>query len=1054
MANPSDIPMESRQSLHDLPNVIGTGIGPKRVNGEPTDEIALIVLVETKADREELEDSELIPDEIDGVPTDVQQSEIPSPDATSDDTYPDASVTREGGAAPVRDDRRRPFIGGVSVGHPAVNAGSSSGLFTDEDGDEVILTNRHIAAEENLDSTGDPFLQPGSLHGGQDPDDAIGTVKTLGPWQEDLLPNVDAAIVSIDDGVERLAGYLGHPDYGDPIEPDFDLRVIHPSRKTGLVSGPIYAVDVEATIDYGWGQLQYQNLVSYEPITEGGSSGTVNLHYDYSTDSFRPVGLHFASSSTRAYMMPWDIVTGYTSDLTPVSGTTNPDLTGYDPYFECTILQNEIRANRILPILITNAGSAGSDTIQLINDDTGIVLDKVDVILSDGENEVIEFEPELPEGNYRLRVETSNVAEISDISVAKPDREVGNIRDPSLAIVSEDLPSGTFGSPIPVTFADPLPSTFSEYRYLRWEGETRSATFGGQLGSTFGSPLPATLGDMIDTTEPAYRSGEYALTLFDDDLGRKVIDNSVSISTTRKRSAVGSLIASVSYEGDDLAEWRFTDATLTYDRETIFQGELREVDPNPQSGLTDLTVYGPGYSLESGNIEVTYSGIRASTAIERFWNNYTNFAATVTSRGRGVDDIHVINDQSFSGTPLEILGDLHDRAGMEFYIDVTGNNRAYSFPRSRSIRNVSLRPIGSGYNPSWDTTDYANHIVVYGEEDEDGNRYRGEAEDASEIEKKGRYTWPEFTSLESDEDCRSQAETLLDEYLANDEMSGSIEMVPRSLDPGTALVIDEWDDDRRIGPHSIHFDGETGYVELPTQPFNRLSGALTLWVRAPFGGTHNPYILTGEYADAAGEFRLGDSRRLPLRIEGDPGSANVDAYPHGPPRDEWTLLHYDWSYDEAADRTTVRAGHDGSIESTRGFSGQFIPPDEAVLIGRRNRYYYEGYVDDIRVYSRPLEERYYSELADRSEVPGRYLRSRWPCNEGPLRFGNTLYDIVGGHHGTTYGGVEYRGNPLPVESVEYSESSGEFTMSVDLSSSQSWAEHLAETSKSIRSVNR
>ncbi len=54
-------------------NVVGVGIGLRQQGGERTNEIALVVMVRQKVPRSQLAPDDVIPDEIDGVPVDVQK---------------------------------------------------------------------------------------------------------------------------------------------------------------------------------------------------------------------------------------------------------------------------------------------------------------------------------------------------------------------------------------------------------------------------------------------------------------------------------------------------------------------------------------------------------------------------------------------------------------------------------------------------------------------------------------------------------------------------------------------------------------------------------------------------------------------------------------------------------------------------------------------------------------------------------------------------------------------------------------------------------------------
>lgn len=54
-------------------NVVGVGVGYRQKEGKPTDQLGLIVLVERKQPPAELAPQDLIPQQIEGVPVDVQE---------------------------------------------------------------------------------------------------------------------------------------------------------------------------------------------------------------------------------------------------------------------------------------------------------------------------------------------------------------------------------------------------------------------------------------------------------------------------------------------------------------------------------------------------------------------------------------------------------------------------------------------------------------------------------------------------------------------------------------------------------------------------------------------------------------------------------------------------------------------------------------------------------------------------------------------------------------------------------------------------------------------
>lgn len=57
-----------------LPGVTAVGLGSKEIGGQPTGELALKVFIEVKRDAGRVPAEELIPAEIDGLPTDVIES--------------------------------------------------------------------------------------------------------------------------------------------------------------------------------------------------------------------------------------------------------------------------------------------------------------------------------------------------------------------------------------------------------------------------------------------------------------------------------------------------------------------------------------------------------------------------------------------------------------------------------------------------------------------------------------------------------------------------------------------------------------------------------------------------------------------------------------------------------------------------------------------------------------------------------------------------------------------------------------------------------------------
>lgn len=62
------------EQLLALPQVVGTAVGLRKKQGQYTDQVALVVMVERKVPLSELEPDEVVPQELEGVPVDVLET--------------------------------------------------------------------------------------------------------------------------------------------------------------------------------------------------------------------------------------------------------------------------------------------------------------------------------------------------------------------------------------------------------------------------------------------------------------------------------------------------------------------------------------------------------------------------------------------------------------------------------------------------------------------------------------------------------------------------------------------------------------------------------------------------------------------------------------------------------------------------------------------------------------------------------------------------------------------------------------------------------------------
>jgi hypothetical protein len=261
------------------PNVVGVGIGRKMVRGVATQDVALKVYVKQKVHPLLVRDGEVIPPEVEGVPTDVEEAG-------------EFSIWRP--IPPIYQRKVRPAMGGVSIGHYAITAGTLGCLVKDA-GETFILSNNHVLANENRGAEGDPILQPGRFDGGKPDRDVIGRLDTFVAVDPDGPNLVDTAIAAPFDPRDVTPDILGIGRLRGTKDATLDEKVMKAGRTTRRTDGT--AVDVSATLRVGYQTGSYvftdQMVIKGErgAFSAGGDSGSAIVSFDG-----KAVGLLFAGS--------------------------------------------------------------------------------------------------------------------------------------------------------------------------------------------------------------------------------------------------------------------------------------------------------------------------------------------------------------------------------------------------------------------------------------------------------------------------------------------------------------------------------------------------------------------------------------------------------------------------------------------------------------------------------------------------------------------------------------------------------------------------------------
>lgn len=253
-----------KKALRRMPNISGFTVTLE--NGEPV----IVLFVEQKPQRGEL------PLALDGVPIRYQ-------------------ITGRVEILQDRKDRIRPAIGGISVGHPRVTAGTLGAVVLIQ-GTWFIISNNHVIADTNEANLGDAIIQPGTFDGGtlNDTIAHLHSFESIKFWGDENL--IDFAIAEVDDpkkvediimGIPPAARMLPPRDY--VAEPSIGMHTIGSGRTTGISLGIVEYDTVEVKIWFGpwpigpwaWFRDQVKIIPRHNPpVVGGGDSGSVELTSD------------------------------------------------------------------------------------------------------------------------------------------------------------------------------------------------------------------------------------------------------------------------------------------------------------------------------------------------------------------------------------------------------------------------------------------------------------------------------------------------------------------------------------------------------------------------------------------------------------------------------------------------------------------------------------------------------------------------------------------------------------------------------------------------------
>jgi hypothetical protein len=308
-----------KDKILSKPNVVGVGTGYKTRGGRAVGELCVVALVRQKIPRAGLPEEALVPAEVGGIPTDVVQ-------------------VGHIKALAARTDRWRPALGGVSIGHYLVTAGTLGSVVRDATtGERLILSNNHVLANNNQAQIGDAILQPGRADGGQLNVDTFATLLRFEPIRFNESPatcdlalafaqlgnslakvlgskhrvkafysdpgasnQVDAALARPTDETDVLDEILDLGAVSGTLPVELGMSVRKSGRTTGLTSGRIVVLNVTVDVDYGDGSARFEDQIVTTPMSQPGDSGSLLV----AGEALKAVALLFAGSDQATLYNP------------------------------------------------------------------------------------------------------------------------------------------------------------------------------------------------------------------------------------------------------------------------------------------------------------------------------------------------------------------------------------------------------------------------------------------------------------------------------------------------------------------------------------------------------------------------------------------------------------------------------------------------------------------------------------------------------------------------------------------------------------------------------
>jgi hypothetical protein len=269
LSKPHPFPQASGRLISADPvhNVVGVGIGPKRVDGKDTDIVCVRLYVRDKLSGARLTKKHALPAKIGGFPTDI--IEVGSPRILHGLSMQRMRPARPGCTVAAA------ALTGISGDFP----GTFGALVQDLAGKLYILSNNHVLAVEELCPLGTTTFQPG----GPAASDRIGKLASVVSFNPSRRTTVDCALAAVTSASNVNGSPLppvGPLSSAEPIDAQVGMVVEKFGAATGHTVGTVTDISADFQVDeYLTGTVFLEDQIQIsdgpEPFCAPGDSGAL-----------------------------------------------------------------------------------------------------------------------------------------------------------------------------------------------------------------------------------------------------------------------------------------------------------------------------------------------------------------------------------------------------------------------------------------------------------------------------------------------------------------------------------------------------------------------------------------------------------------------------------------------------------------------------------------------------------------------------------------------------------------------------------------------------------